>query len=472
MSKISNNNFDLKKDNYLCLKIIEIINDNIYLKKKYAEPFNLIKIFYNELIKYSTNILLIKNSPFLYTDKVDFPYLNSNFISKPKKINHIKKLSHLEINNFFLKDLIFNSKKKTIFLSNNLHIKKEILLEFVTSRQMQLIQSTNIHLPDYEYQMKNLEILLKKIMRFLNLKNQLFISNFLTYAENILLNDNRGVNFRPNNSILIVGSNENIKNRTLSSKFLQNKSNKVISINHSNYPFYIYKEPVRNIEYSFCTDYISYGNLDFSKKIKNKIFSTPKFHFMNHSDFRRLKKKDEIKKIQLHKDLKYLYAPNMLNGNIRYGPFRDIDDNIYYKFQNDLLSVFKNTKIKTHPKGKNLFFSENVKISNSKFEKIFDEYDVFIFDYFSTPFSRAIATNKPIIYFDIGLRNLEKNVLDIIKKRVYYCKIVLNRDHKSQLQNFLVNILTKEEKKTNLFTEKFSINNKNKNINMILKEII
>lgn len=471
MSKISNNNFDLKKDNQLCLKIIEIINENINLEKKYAEPFNLLKIFYHELTKYSTNILLIKESPFLYKDKVDFPYLSSNFISKPKKINHLKKLSHLKINNFFFKDLIFKSKKK-IFVSNNLHIKKEILLEFVTNQKIQLIQSTNIHLPDYKYQMKNLEIVLKKIMRFLNLKNKLFVKNFLTYAENILLNDNKGVNFNPNNSILIVGSNANIQNRILSSKFLQNRSNKIISVNHSSYPFYIYKEPVRNVEYSFCTDYISHGNFDFSKKIKNKIFSTPKFHFMTNNDFSSSQKKGEIKKIQLHKDLKYLYVPNMLNGNVRYGPFRDIDDNIYYKFQNDLLSVFKNTKIKTHPKGKNSFFSENIKVPNLKFEKILNQYEVFIFDYFSTPFSRAIATNKPIIYFDIGLRNLEKNVLDIIKKRVYYYKIDLNKDYKSQLQNFLVNILTKEEKKINLFTKKFSINKKNKNINRILREII
>ena len=94
------------------------------------------------------------------------------------------------------------------------------------------------------------------------------------------------------------------------------------------------------------------------------------------------------------------------------------------------------------------------------------------FSHFSSPFSRAIATNKPIIYFDIGLRNLEKNVLDIIKKRVYYFKINLNQNFENQFNNFLINFLEEKDQKINLFSKKFSLNKKNKNFKNILKKLL
>ena len=31
----------------------------------------------------------------------------------------------------------------------------------------------------------------------------------------------------------------------------------------------------------------------------------------------------------------------MLNGNIRYGPYRDMEDKIYLKFQTELMNFFK-----------------------------------------------------------------------------------------------------------------------------------
>ena len=157
----------------------------------------------------------------------------------------------------------------------------------------------------------------------------------------------------------------------------------------------------------------------------------------------------------------------MLNGNIRYGPYRDMEDKIYLKFQTELMNFFKNADIKIHPKGKDDYSETFRKSKNLNFDKIYEEYEVYIFDYFSSPFSRAIATNKPIIYFDIGLRNLEKNVLDIIKKRVYYF-INFFKILKISLI-ILINLLEEDDRKINLFSKKFSLNKKNKNFKNILK---
>ena len=116
-----------------------------------------------------------------------------------------------------------------------------------------------------------------------------------------LIGNNHKSKFEPQNSILLVGSNMKIENRTLSSKFLQNKTNKVISFNHSSYPFYIYNEPIRNVEYSFCTEYVSYGRFNIKKNIQNKIFSLPKFHYISCPNFENLKIKKKINKLNLNK---------------------------------------------------------------------------------------------------------------------------------------------------------------------------
>ncbi len=463
----SNYNHTLKKNNDLCLKIIKIIDRNINLQKKYEDPFNLLKIFYQELIAYSTNIILIKNSPFNYNDKLNFPYLNSKYILKPKKLSF-----KLENKRNMTNNLTFGFGKKKIFMSRNLHLKKEIFFNFISKKKIVLNYHSNVNIPDYKFQLESLKNILKKIMVFLDLKNHLFIYNFISFVE-YLLGSEKEIDFHPKNSVLIIGSNTDIQNRICSAKFLQNKTNKVISINHSTYPFYVYNEPIRNVEYSFCTDYISYGSFDFSKKIKSKIFSIPKFHFVNNKEFNDQPRVNKIQNIKFDKNFNFLYVPNTLNGNIRYGPFRDLDDYIYYKFQKDLLDIFKNTKIKIHPKGKKFYFSEKKRVhENIKFEKIFTKYQVYIFDYFSTAFGKAIATNKPIIYFDIGLRNLEKNILDIIKKRVYYCKINLNKDFKIQFKKFLLDISYEKNNKINLFTKKFTINKKHKSVSYLLERII
>ena len=163
----------------------------------------------------------------------------------------------------------------------------------------------------------------------------------------------------------------------------------------------------------------------------------------------------------------------MFNGNIRYGPYRDIDDNIYFNFQNELMNFFKNAEIKIHPKGKKKYFQKlkKRKTIDLNFNKIYNNYDVYIFDYFSTPFSRAIATNKPIIYFDIGLRNLEKSVLDILKKRVYYFKINLDLNLEDQFNDCLIKLSLFKKSKINLFSKKFSFNKKNENLTNLLKKI-
>lgn len=126
-------------------------------------------------------------------------------------------------------------------------------------------------------------------------------------------------------------------------------------------------------------------------------------------------------------NVNFFYYPTTFSGtSYRYGPFRDTADSLYIKWQNVLLELFGNTlKIKLHPKEK---FSEYYSLGGGEkirgdFDELLSGIDVFVFDYISTAFNIACATNKPIIYFDLGIRRIHIEALDEIKIRTIYFSI-------------------------------------------------
>jgi len=117
-----------------------------------------------------------------------------------------------------------------------------------------------------------------------------------------------------------------------------------------------------------------------------------------------------------------MYVPTGFSGLRNYGPFRALPDFHYKHWQEKVCSLFPNVILKWHSK-----FVLDIKdiktdgiIEKRRFEKVYQNADVYIFDYCSTAFSIAAATSKPIIYLDLGIRNLTKNAQDAIRKRCIY----------------------------------------------------
>lgn len=126
----------------------------------------------------------------------------------------------------------------------------------------------------------------------------------------------------------------------------------------------------------------------------------------------------------------FMYVPTIFSGPLRYGPFRDMHDIAYFEWQKGLLEVlakkFSGRVIwKGHPKTEvesipNIPGVEEIR--EGFFEDVLERADVFVFDYLSTAFSLAAATNKPIMYFDLGLRNHHPTALQAIKARCLFAK--------------------------------------------------
>ena len=126
---------------------------------------------------------------------------------------------------------------------------------------------------------------------------------------------------------------------------------------------------------------------------------------------------------------------------------------------------------KGHRKDKikvNMDLSNIDQIDNIEFSELLNMANIFIFDYPTTAFAIAAATNKPIIYFDIGLRNLMPDALKSIKDRCIYIKGDARNAKKMVVEAFDI----RKDLCKNTFTKRYSISEDKKTQKQILLEQI
>ena len=97
-------------------------------------------------------------------------------------------------------------------------------------------------------------------------------------------------------------------------------------------------------------------------------------------------------------------------------------------------------------------------VDKKTFAEIEDEVDIYVFDYIGTAFNQACATNKPVIYFDIGLRNISRHAMTKIKERTVYFNLKI--DEIPSLTEIEERIF--EMKKVNNLTKNYSLTNTQK----------
>jgi len=234
--------------------------------------------------------------------------------------------------------------------------------------------------------------------------------------------------------ILITKSPGVLSNRIIASNYLA-KGKTVISLSHGEYcgvkdePIYGYTEN------SFCTHKIGYGKLGcknmLSGKYNGKTLTPAPSIFPSSSDkIRSLYISPRVRRYSDFNKNKILYVPTSFTGIHRYAPHQSLNDFAYYKWQVGLVEEFSTNfesviSIKLHHKDRYKPYRacKNVKlIIDTQFEYMLNEFDALIFDYISTAFTLAAATDKPIFFFDIGIRNLTPDGLKAIRERTIYTK--------------------------------------------------
>jgi hypothetical protein len=258
--------------------------------------------------------------------------------------------------------------------------------------------------------------------------------------------------------VVVLKSGIELRNRMLASVAKQ-RGLKVVNVMHGE-AFGVYDEPHFSTlgETAYADVMLGYGNGVIGNEIPYQ-WSTGKEVEHIGSNGTRIAAiyREEYFGVRAAKtNLNYYYFPTTLSGSShRYGPFRDIPDSIYIEWQIELNRLFGNDLIlKRHPKekyggGRHSTGAQSVKGS---IEKVIAEIDVFVFDYIGTAFNIACATAKPVVYFDLGIRQIHSEALEAIKNRVIYFDVRERMPSKAE-----IDAQVRFGARANTFTRRYSL---------------
>jgi len=511
--------YEPKFYNDLSLKVINCLNNsfikcNKLLKKEgYNTYENLIGIFYHHLTRLLTSYIYCKSeliltkakssemlkSLVLSNDtKIIWPVNYSNVfnsIYKPigNEYLNIKPSSIMGKSKHLIKKLIKstniptlkrNNQQKLVLLSSNSGFKPKDFIDEINCSVNELDLNTKAFIPVFNKQIKILYSEIKFIEKELGslFSCKSFIdNNFLLFIEKELLcylNLNEKNKFFAD--ILVVGSLADLKSR-MSSAIAKSNKIPVVSVWHGD-TIGDKNEPLFGpVEQSFCDFIIGYGDYGCNNlQTGNKnvgLFKAPTILPATSININNLYLNSFVSPINSISMKNLMYVPTSFSKEERFGPYRDIHDIAYYYWQENLLyyikKIMKPEKLirKGHRKDKikfnmNLFSIDQ--INDIEFSELLDMSNIFIFDYPTTAFAIAAATNKPIIYFDIGLRNLMPGALKSIKDRCIYIKGDPISAEKMVMQAFN----NRRKPCKNTFTSKFSLSQNRKTQKEILSELI
>ena len=465
------------------------LNINTYLKQKYnvlsheVNPYsNIIGIFYHELMIYFTNYYLIKNSTYKYNQKIDFPYLNTDYCNKPFLLSHaianarntslkqlilliVVKLRHQLCRFYYCKSTIGVLAPDYFFLTKIVTLPLYI--------RIKLLKNKNAYIIKYDYQLSYLKKILFELCAIYKIPEPvIFIENFLNYVKQYITDKQKISQY----DYLIVGSNSVLNYRINGANaLLQNKY--VITFAHGEACVGVLDDPyVGYGELSYCTHYIDYGSKKLTFGENNLPLHNPPIILKRSSSIiKKYYRECSIRKEINQKTFKGLYIPTGFSNNKRYGPFRDIDDRIYINCQNAICDFSNNIFYKAYP-GQNKL----VNISDERLIKgdlktkihILKQFDLIIIDYFSTISNLVAATDKPIIYFNLGLMNIAREAKKDFKERVFWCDVDLSKDYSIQVQNGFNKFFQSEQSFVNTYTKKYCLNNNNMSELDLIKDII
>lgn len=426
----------------------ELIKCSRSVDEKYTPQINIVNVFFHEIMKIITSLvfrrveLLYKcqnNGPLQQKLNV-FPYIDYldalHYVSDNKKYSNVS-FSYFNKNSIkvylynmykWLK-LVKNQPNKIIGITPNAIKYRQIVLN-INHKQYNPINlpHTKIQINDFDIQWSNVSEFIDKLtihtnyIKINDLKGLKLICK--KHIKSFIGQENKRIK---NLDLLITGTHQHLNNRIWAvNAFKYNIP--VITVLHGQSDGF-FDEPVFGYgENSYANYILSYGINGFYEIGKSK-YTRPitkrdyKIVTTNSDKVKEIYKVKKIDKFKIH--AYWLYVPTIFSGLHTYGPYRSIPDRIYAEWQLYILNQLPFLNIKIHDKGvaNNYYKIEKNRVHNNIFSKSLNDIDVFVFDYVSTAFTLAASTDKPIIYFDLGLRRFTDSGINFIKERCIYIKI-------------------------------------------------
>lgn len=422
-----------QKSEDFCVRLQEK-EEEISRELGHKNEFNLIHIFFHEIVQFYTKKVFCES--FDYSLEYHMLYVNGNIPRSYRLINLINLLNQ----------------RVNISLNLPIRLVRESFLTFIIKGCFHRSHIEKVFIPDFYIQLKKLESHLTE--------------HYITNDEFVILRDQiKGfVSDSPisiDEDIYLTGSNLDLGSRLMSATFLQNKK-KVVSLAHGEHSSVVFDEPVFwYAELTLSSIYVDYGRFLVSRK-----YTGEKIVYRSSSSIKK------IRSLSQKADFEIVYVPTSFSRGPSYGPYRALPNKLYAQWMNSLLAASHQMKVKWHPKSKLSIEVDQRRVIYSPLEKVIDRVEIFVFDYVSSAFAQACASNAEIIFLDCGIRRLRAEALEIIRGRCHYYKFESFDNLESKLKEVLKT--AKESKKRDLwgYSNQFSLLEYNESeIDSIMKNL-
>jgi hypothetical protein len=264
---------------------------------------------------------------------------------------------------------------------------------------------------------------------------------------------------RTKRKALVVGTRAVLQNRKLAANYLM-QDKPVLGFTHGEITNSVFNEPIFGYaDLGMCSILLDYGEKKDGHEFNKPLIKPRQILRRSSRTIKRLYRANaDISAVKVH-SCRSLYIPTMYTGNYHYGPFRSFEDDVYKYWQEHLVSSITNLTIKGHPKSIKPEFG--VRVENRWLEECMDAYDLLILDYYSTAASIAVFSNKPVIFFDIGLRNMGSRYTELLRKRCHYRTIDLCAALSSQINEVLNSFVEEGNSWSNLGLKDYAIRKDN-----------
>ena len=394
---------------------------------------NIIGLFFHDIVAHFTGVLIHRTAQASYGDDVQFPWVNKQyamapFIYSPEQfscpknkhnfISELKKTSILPVAGGHAIPFGYGQRWVLRQMLNVFLAHPDRIEAYLENRPAQLdyLQSVVMDLcRDYE------------IVNASNVWKNWQQHTMLHSTDNLLVVKEKGV---------VLGTRNDLHNRKLAINFLQ-QGKEVIAFTHGEISSSVLDEPVYGYsEKTLCTTLVDYGDFLPSTNVYGPILP-PKTVLHRSSDVvkNRLREDDSINSLELAKS-RILFIPTIYQENELWGPKHAYESEVYHKWHMTVASVLPDITLKLHPKTRYDPVT-TCSVDHRRLDDCIDEYDVIMFDFFSTAAVLAIYSNKPVIYFDIGLRTLDTEFLRDLEQRCAIIDIDFSSSWEEQIRSGL-----------------------------------
>jgi hypothetical protein len=408
---------------------------------------NLVKIFMHQIMVFLSGHFIQMNGELdgvRYSKRGSFPYVDRNFFLAPTgfetlKVTKARKqkipiwlLNFITSLLFFITNWRFSGRRLELCVSSNLSVSAvKLAMRAIKAGVMpHWFKSQPIAIKNLDRQLENLNDFMEKWFDRYSIGNgalraKLFRDEILrfVYADNKNMHEQTPRNKQFN--MLLTGSQAKIDERLNAVNAIK-RGNYVFLLSHGLHSSHAIDEPIIGYaERSYCHAEICYGrNLPIVQSYNLPL--TSPCDFLARSPNAVMTERNNAGSSNTHlaasigKNPKILYVPTALTGNNNYLPFRNIPDRLYLAWQRSLAQAIPRMTIKPHPKQTVEAVSNFSAIETGKLSDVIQHYDLLIFDYISSAFAEAVASDKAIMYLETGGRNLSKQALAAIKDRCHY----------------------------------------------------